>query len=1106
MAESVELATILLTDLVGSTRLATSVGPVRADELREEHFRLLRDAIASCGGREVKNTGDGLMVAFASASAAVRCATLMQQLSERRYRNAEQVLEIRIGLGAGESTVKDGDYFGMPSTEAARLCAQAPAEGILVSAAVRMLAGRTDGIEFEPAGEFELKGFPESVQAFAVPWAPLAEEAGEAAEVGAWPLPKLLHSLPTVSYVGRVGQRAALEGAQTQARAGERQVALLSGEPGIGKSRLCGYVAHGAHAQGFAVLWGSCSDELGVPYEPWIEACSQLVEHAARELLSTHVERHGGELSRLAPDLRRRVSEASEPRSSDPETERYLLFSAVAGLLGAVADTVPVCLVLDDMHWADAQSIALLKHIVRAVEQEPLLMIATYRDSELDKDHPLTAALADLRRIEGVQRIALHGLGAEEVAEILTAVAGHELDRDGIELAAQIAEETGGNPFFVSETLRSLRESGAIVLDESTGRWSVDWSERLRLPESVREVVERRVERLGHDARGALTVGAVIGRSFDLEELSAIMDVDESALLDLLEAAVAASLVEESDEQPGRFRFAHALVNQTLYQGLGATRRALMHHRVAEALERLYGAHLGEHLSELALHWRLAAVSVDKAKAADYALRAGQQALAGLAPDEAMRLFADAVELMGDVQSAERCEALIGLGEAQRQVGTPDDFRQTLLDAAALAQELGDSDRLCRAVLANNRGWNSQLNAVDSERVRALEATAEALPDGDHRRARVLALLALELHYGAESARCRALVAEAIEIARAADDPAVLAHTLQDAILAIWTPDTLRQRERLQRELIELADDLDDPRLKAIAGDRGMMMGAEAGDRTQVELNLAARREVAASVPDPSLSWTLAWFESGWAHAQGELETAERLAVEAHQLATASGQPDAPLIFGALLAQVRFAQGRLGELVEPSLRLADAKYRRSPWRAAAALALTESAREDEARERALAEDLQSVPLDQVWLGAMLIWAEVCSRLRLPDRAGELYELAAPFSGQVVQAGFIVYGSSDWALGTLASTLERYEQAEDHFAAAAEIEERLGAPLFLARTHTGWARTLIARGQPEDINRARQILEQAEEVASRLGGGLVIREVAECRTALAAIGS
>jgi class 3 adenylate cyclase len=186
VSESVELATILLTDLVGSTRLATSVGPVRADELREEHFGLLRQAIASTGGREVKNLGDGLMVAFGSASAAVSCAVAMQQFFERRYGQAEQRLHVRIGVGAGESTVKDGDYFGMPTVEAARLCAQAPADGILISTLVNTLAGRCEGIEFRSAGMLELKGLPELVEAFLVSWAPLGEDASVA---GDWPLP-----------------------------------------------------------------------------------------------------------------------------------------------------------------------------------------------------------------------------------------------------------------------------------------------------------------------------------------------------------------------------------------------------------------------------------------------------------------------------------------------------------------------------------------------------------------------------------------------------------------------------------------------------------------------------------------------------------------------------------------------------------------------------------------------------------------------------------------------------------------------------------------------------------------------------------------------------
>ena len=207
VSESVELATILLTDLVGSTRLATAVGPVRADQLRDEHFAVLREAIATAGGREVKNTGDGLMAAFGSASAAVRCAVAMQQLFERRYRKAEQQLHVRIGLGAGESTVKDGDYFGMPSIEAARLCDQAPSDGILVSPAVRMLAGRVDGVALQSVGDLELKGFSEPMEAFAVSRAPL-DDQGESP--GAWPLPAVLRSVPRLSYVGREVERAQL--------------------------------------------------------------------------------------------------------------------------------------------------------------------------------------------------------------------------------------------------------------------------------------------------------------------------------------------------------------------------------------------------------------------------------------------------------------------------------------------------------------------------------------------------------------------------------------------------------------------------------------------------------------------------------------------------------------------------------------------------------------------------------------------------------------------------------------------------------------------------------------------------------------------------------
>jgi hypothetical protein len=174
------------------------------------------------------------------------------------------------------------------------------------------------------------------------------------------------------------------------------------------------------------------------------------------------------------------------------------------------------------------------------------------------------------------------------------------------------------------------------------------------------------------------------------------------------------------------------------------------------------------------------------------------------------------------------------------------------------------------------------------------------------------------------------------------------------------------------------------------------------------------------------------------------------------------------------------------------------------YRAAAALALIESGRADEARRLALAEDFQIAPWDWFWSWTMFIWADVCSRLGLGDRAGDLYERLAPFSGQLAAGGPVAFGSIAWALGTLATTLRRDEQAEGHFLAAAEIEERFGAPLFLARTHAGWASALIARGRPEDLDRAQRMLEQAEDAAWRLGGELVAGEVAECRAALAAI--
>jgi class 3 adenylate cyclase len=1084
VAESVELATILLTDLVGSTRLANSVGPVRADELREEHFELLRDAIASSGGREVKNTGDGLMVAFSSASAGVECAVAMQQRFERRYRDAEQALHVRIGLGAGESTVKDGDYFGTPSIVAARLCAQAPSDGVLISGMARALAGRCDGVEFASAGELELKGFEEPVEAFSVSWAPLVEEAGGP---GRWPLPAVLRSVPPVKYVGRVEERAALEEAMKLTRAGQRQVVLLSGEPGIGKTRLASYAAHDAHAEGFAVAWGACTEELAVPYEPWIGACSQLVEHAPEELLGRHVKRHGGEVGRLARNLGERVAELPEPQPSDPETERYLLFNAVVGLLGEVAESVPLCLVLDDLHWADAQSLALLKHVLRSSEQGSLQVVVTYRDSDLGKDHPLTAVLADLRSLQGVQRIALHGLGADEVAEIMTAVAGHELEADGVELAGRIAAETDGNPFFVAEILRGLSESGALVFDEATARWSIDASAGIALPESVREVVERRVERLGQESLEALRLAAVIGREFDLELLSAVVETDEVRLLDELEAAVAASVLAESADRVGRFRFAHALVNQTLYDGLGATRRARMHQRVAQVLEELYGADPAEHLGELALHWRLAAVSVDRAKAADYAVRAGLQALENLAPDKALQLFGDAVELIGETTSRERCEALIGLGEAQRQTGNPA-YRETLLQASHVASGLENADLAASAVFANNRGWTSAAGEIDAERLQALERALELdEPRDPARRARLLALQAQELSWDADFGRRCALADEAITLARLTGDPRTLAEVLRASIFAYWSPDTLELRTTLCEELLEHAGH--DPAFRQWAYDIEGHVYTERGDFTRAEAAFERQREASEQLGQPTLRWFATFPRAGYAHMRGDLEEAEQLSERAMQLGQEAGEPDAIMFYGAQLTDIRNHQGRGEEIIDLVEQSVQANPGISAWRAGLASTWCWLDRRSEAA-RILKEEshdrFEHVGNDRAKLGALALFAEAAFHTRDLDAAAILTELMEPFADQYQWNGLQSYGHVRMSLALLATVLRDEARADEHFSFACQFYETHGVRLWAARAHLGWAEALAERGEN---TRAREHASRALALADEIGDSL-----------------
>ncbi|MCV7123687.1 ATP-binding protein [Mycobacterium lacus] len=1093
MVAPVETVTVLFTDLVDSTALASRVGPERAEELRVEHFRLLREAIVGANGFEVKNTGDGVMVVLPSAAAAVECAQAIQQRHELRNRHAAEELLVRVGISMGDATRSEGDVFGPPVVEAARLCAKANPGQVLLSEVTRVMVGRRGEHTFRSVGDLELKGLPEPVAACELVWASLA--------AATTPLPPRLQVLPLTPYVGREGIRARLSQVRQLAIDGARQVVLITGEPGIGKTRLATHVASEAHAEGATVLFGHCDEELMASYQPWVQALRDLVEHAPMEVLAQHVGEHGGELCRLVPELARRLPNVPAPRVSDRETERCLLFGAVVGLLGcAAAQGLLVVLLLDDLHWADKPSLALLKHVVAHVVQARLLLLCTYRDSDIDANHPLSALLADLRREAGVEWVALQGLAQQEVESLIAAAAGHELTGKGLELAAAVRGESDGNPFFVTEILRDLVESGGLVRGDG-GRYVITAEiAELGIPCSVRDVVVQRIHRLGPDAVSALCAAAVIGREFDLELLSVVTERCEDDLLAVLESAVAGSVLRESPQGLGRFVFEHALINHTLCEDLSRTRRARLHTRIAQAIEDVAGDNIDERLSELAYHWAAAGPAASAGKAIAYARRAGERALAQLAPDEALRWFTRALKQLAtgcDVSEADRCDLMILLGEAQCQTGEPA-YRDTLLAAGDIASCIGDAERMAKAAIANTRGWLSNVVEVDAERVAALQAAIDAVPAGSPHRPLLLAQLAAEACVAWDFAsRIRPLIDEAQQLARKDCDKHALARVLTFVSSALVVrPDLMAERMALTGELMVLADGVDDPLLGCMAAAMRFFAAVEVADIREARECAHRTWRLSERTGQPWMRWIARFVAGVIAAMGGELELAEKHASDALKIGVAIGFPDAFFFYSPQLNYLRYEQGRLEEVIDANVEMRKLAPGLSSIPARLSFYLAETGRLDEAGEL-LSEVTQagfgSLNHDYLRLYALAYWGLTAARLGERSVIAEIYDLLYPYRGHLIYPVPIALSSAHTILGHLAGALGRFDDAEGHFAAATTVHERIGAPLFEARNQLCWAQMLLSRNADADTPRALAMLHRARDTATELGGVAIVRD-------------
>ena len=556
-----------------------------------------------------------------------------------------------------------------------------------------------------------------------------------------------------VTFVGRERERQQLGEVWKRAKLGRRQLLLIAGEPGIGKTRLSLEFARTCADEHGTVLVGRCDEDALVPYQPFVEAlgwyarvCPEADLHAALAAAGG-----GGELGPFVTDFLVRVPDLPPPMPMNAQGQRYRLFETVNALLGATSKAFPVLLILDDLHWADKPTLSMLRHVVRGSDPAALCIVGTYREGELVAGHPLAELLADFRREQDVTRLSLTGLEPVQVGRLVEALASPEVSS---RLAGQMTDSTGGNPFFVGEMLRHLRETGALAELREGSLGSTG------LPEGVREVISRRVSRLSEGCRRAMNLASVLGREFDVDVLETLSELSEDDVLDAIDEARRAQIIDEVPSRPGRHSFHHALIRDTLYEGLAVSRRLRLHRRAGEAIERLTAHHPAPPLTDLAHHFSQAAPTGVADRAADYATRAGDHMANALAHEEAARFYDLALSALDSLPAGpdierqrvaiqrrrgrafgnlglwaqqraaldkalahlsgdaleERCEILAELSQACFWLFDISSMERSSTEALNLAERTGRTD-----IAANSMGWLARCRQAGGDLIEVIE-------------------------------------------------------------------------------------------------------------------------------------------------------------------------------------------------------------------------------------------------------------------------------------------------------------------------------------------------------------------------------------------------
>jgi class 3 adenylate cyclase/tetratricopeptide (TPR) repeat protein len=1074
-------ATILYTDVVGSTELRVRLGDVEADLLRRRHDDALRATVSRHGGSVVKGLGDGILAAFRASAEAATAAHDIQREIDRMNRQArdDQRIGVRIGISAGDVSWEDGDCHGTPVVTAARLCDAAEGGQILCDDLVRGLVRGHTELSFTLVGELTLKGLPEPVVTYELPWS--------AAMAATSPLPApLRHQAGELPFAAREQERVRLAEAWKRAQVERATTVLLAGEPGIGKTRIASEVARQAHDEGAMVVLGRCDEHLAAAHAPWTELLRQVVSNSGDEVIVEHVARHGGEITRLVPDLARRAPDAPPPAQTDPDTERLLLFEAVVHLLAAAAVNDPLVIILDDAHWADTGSVHLLRHVVGHIDPDThLLLVVTYRDTDVDRGHPLSAALADLHRTAGTERIALRGLDEAGMRAFLEAAGGHPLADEGLVLAQRLAVETDGNPFFVTEVLRHLVETGAIV--QHDGQWvGTTDTGQAGLPEGVRDVVGQRLSRLSLEANDLLRTAAVVGREFTVDVVAAVNGVDDEAAGDALDEAVAARLVDEVEGSPGRLSFSHALVRQTLLEELTTNKRLRLHRRIAELLDQQRGTPI----EQLAYHYLEAAVAGVAPRAIECACEAARGAVSRMAWEDALDLYERALEvvdLLDDDDPGTRADILSAMAHAHHGLGESDAARARALTAAELARGVNEPARLAEAGIAYQGDLGVWARPSDPIGVEIVREGLDALgPDRPDIRARGLASLAHALILAPGGALAEA--DEAVEAARSAGDERVLSDALVVRAWAVRGTLPVDQRLRAAEGAVAFAVDHNYRQNELSAcyqlGNAQLQMG-----------DLAGAAETFARGSDfrgAMEGWSVADFQASLAIAEGRFAEAEALSDRAHSLGEALGDTN-DFVHAYQHWTLAIAVGDVAE--------AQVWHERGAATVAGSVVpsapITALAAGDDAQARRLLaawiDEIQ--PLLPGIMRYVMPHHLSMLALQLATVAGldDLIKDADRSAGELLGSDAGILGAADAARGRFAAVRDDLDTAVALLEAGHALHLRLELHQLIVESGLDLGRILLRRNGPRDQEVAQHVLGETAQTAERIGMAPALRD-------------